>query len=118
MELVTNIVNVKTAAPVSTASKLGAAKMVRDNANLRQQLLKMTALKNSVLSEKSTVEAALAETTESLNAAHKVIAELRLKVVSLTSALNAAAAAAPKSKGKYNKKTESPVASGDSPVAD
>lgn len=109
MELVTNISMAKQPVNRGQPSMFGPSKAVidramRENADLKQRIIRMSAEKEAALKNTAIEQAALAAAREDLLAAQRTIAALRKQVDSLTASLEEA------KKTKKDKKDKKPEA--------
>jgi hypothetical protein len=110
MELVTNISMARQPVSKGQPSMFGPSKAIidramRENADLKQKILRMSAEKEAAVKNTAIEQAALAAAREDLLAAQRAIASLRKQVESLTASLEEA------KKDKRTKKDRKPEAS-------
>jgi len=110
MELVTNISMARQPVSKGQPSMFGPSKAIidramRENADLKQKVLRMSAEKEAAIKNTAIEQAALAAAREDLLAAQRAIASLRKQVESLTASLDEA------KKDKRAKKDRKPEAS-------
>jgi len=119
MELVTTINKRPQQPSFFGPAKAAADRAMRENATLRQQILRANSAREAALRDVSVKEAALAATAADLAAANKIVASLRQKVTDLTAevAKLSAANANAKKKIKKEKPDEAEASTADSAIA-
>lgn len=112
MEVVMNVAGASAAQKKAPAQNAASDRILRDNAILRQKLMRITEVKEKLLGDKAEAEAAATSAKNELLMAYNTIASLKAQVSELTASLEAATA--PVAAGsKKNKKQKAEQDGGD-----